>query len=55
MPLQMFVYPVNPQAVVPEVFSQWAGQPEQPASLDAGTIRLNRDRWIQAWSEVMFP
>ena len=55
MPLQMFVYPVNPDAVVPDVFSQWAGQPEQPASLDAETIRVNRDRWIQAWSEVMFP
>jgi thiamine transport system substrate-binding protein len=55
LPLQMFVYPVNPEAVVPQVFSQWAGQPVQPATLDAETIRLNRERWIQAWSEVMFP
>ena len=54
LPLQMFVYPVNPQASVPPVFLQWAGNPDQPADLDPQLIDANRERWIQAWSDVIF-
>jgi len=53
MPLLMYVYPVNPQAVLPEAFIQYAQAPEQPASLSPDIIAEKRDAWIQAWTDVV--
>ena len=53
MPLQMFVYPVNPNAALPEAFTKYAQAPKQPATLAADVIAAKRDAWIQAWSEVV--
>ena len=53
MPLQMFVYPVNSQAQLPEAFALYAQVAQDPASLDPAIIDANRDLWIQAWTEVM--
>jgi thiamine transport system substrate-binding protein len=53
MPLQMFVYPVNPNAALPDVFTQYAQAPEQAATLHPAEIAANRDQWIQAWTDVV--
>lgn len=53
MPLQMFVYPVLPEAVLPEEFNLYNQSPANPARLDPGVIAENRDAWIQAWTELM--
>lgn len=53
IPLQMFVYPVNPAAKLPEAFLQYAQTAQDPASLDPSIIEANREKWIQAWTEVM--
>ncbi|MFN8460981.1 MAG: thiamine ABC transporter substrate-binding protein [Anaerolineales bacterium] len=53
MPLQMFVYPVNQNAVLPEAFLKYAQIPTQPAALSPADIAANRDAWIQAWADVM--
>jgi thiamine transport system substrate-binding protein len=53
VPLQMFVYPVNPDAVLPEEFTKYAQAPEQTATLSPEEIAANRDQWIQAWTEVV--
>ena len=53
MPLQMFVYPVNPNAELPEEFVKYAQIPEQPASLPPDEIAANRDRWIQEWADIV--
>ena len=53
MPLQMFVYPVNPKAALPEVFQKYAQLPSQPANLAPDLIAKNRDEWIQAWNGVV--
>ena len=53
MPLQMFVYPVNPAAVLPEEFKKYAQMPSQPATLAPEEIAANRDRWIQEWTETV--
>ena len=53
VPLQMFVYPVNPNAVLPEEFTKYAQAPEQAASLAPEEIAANRDAWIQAWTDVV--
>ncbi len=60
MPLQMFVFPVNPEAKLPDVFTEYAAIPEhpvddghrrhrrQPRAVDSGVDRngsaLNRSR-----------
>jgi thiamine transport system substrate-binding protein len=53
MPLNMFVYPVNQKAQLPEVFVKYAEVAQGPAALSADEIASNRDAWIEAWTEVM--
>jgi thiamine transport system substrate-binding protein len=53
MPLNMFVYPVNQSAQLPEVFTKYAQVAEQPADISYDDIASNRDSWIEAWNEVM--
>jgi thiamine transport system substrate-binding protein len=53
MPLQMFVYPVNPAAKLPEEFIQYAQMASQPAVLDPAAIATNRDKWIADWTETV--
>jgi thiamine transport system substrate-binding protein len=55
MPLQMFVFPVNPQAVLPAVFARNTQVPVNPASLDPAIIADKRDAWIKGWNSVMNP
>jgi thiamine transport system substrate-binding protein len=53
MPLQMFVFPVNPAAKLPQVFLRWAQVPAEPATLSPAEIAAHRDEWIKAWTEVV--
>jgi len=53
MPLNMFVYPVNKNAQLPEVFTNFAQIAESPAALSAAEIASNRDAWIEAWTAAM--
>jgi thiamine transport system substrate-binding protein len=53
LPLQMFVYPVDPAAKVPAEFELYAQKPAQPAVLAPADIAKNREAWIQAWDEAV--
>ena len=53
MPMQMYVYPVNPAATLPDAFVKFAQIPEQPARLDPATIAANRDQWITDWTAAV--
>jgi thiamine transport system substrate-binding protein len=53
MPLQMFVYPVDPAATLPEAFLKYAQIPEQPARLDPVDIAAHRDQWIADWTAAV--
>jgi thiamine transport system substrate-binding protein len=53
MPLNMFVYPVNKNAKLPDVFVKYAQVAESPAVLSYSEIASNRDAWIEAWTTVM--
>jgi thiamine transport system substrate-binding protein len=53
MPLQMFVFPVNPDAALPDEFVRYAQIPDQPAQLDPAEIAANREKWIAAWTETV--
>lgn len=53
VPLQMFVYPTNAEATLPEVFVRHARQAEKPVALDPATIDARREEWITTWTQIM--
>jgi thiamine transport system substrate-binding protein len=53
IPLQMFVYPVLPDAALPDVFAKFAQVPEQPEAVAPEQIDQNRDQWIDAWTKTV--
>jgi thiamine transport system substrate-binding protein len=53
MPLQMYVYPVNPDASLPTEFIQYAQIPQQPVTMDPSLIAANRDQWIADWTAAV--
>ena len=53
MPLQMFVYPVNENAVLPPEFVEFASASLDPAVLSPAMIANYRDEWIAAWQSTV--
>jgi len=53
MPLNMFVFPVLPDAVLPPVFAEHLVVPETTADIEADAISANRQAWIEAWTETV--
>lgn len=53
IPLQMFVFPANSKAALPDTFIQYIQKPEKPASLISENIQQNREAWIEAWTNVV--
>ncbi|GAB5489789.1 MAG: thiamine ABC transporter substrate-binding protein [Phototrophicaceae bacterium] len=53
VPDQMYVFPVNNDAELPELFAEYAQIPDVPADLDYASIEENRDMWIQDWLETV--
>jgi thiamine transport system substrate-binding protein len=53
LPLQMFVFPVHPEAKLDPTFEMFLEISDQPASVDPADIAANRELWIQAWTETV--
>ncbi|MCR4406614.1 MAG: thiamine ABC transporter substrate-binding protein [Anaerolineae bacterium] len=53
IPLQMWVFPANKQAALPQVFLDFAQIPEHPAAVSPQEIAQKREAWIEAWTEVV--
>lgn len=53
MPLTLFVYPINPDAQLPEVFTKFAVRPDTPLTMSPDTIADNRDTWLTKWREIV--
>lgn len=53
IPLNMFVFPANEEAALPEAFVEWAQVPAETAVVDPAQIDANREAWIEAWTEVV--
>jgi len=53
IPMQMFVYPVNKLAVLPQEFVDYTQSPDKPASLPSEIIDTNRERWITDWTDTV--
>lgn len=53
VPLQMFVFPVNPAAELPEVFAEYAVIPDEPVLVDTAMIEAGREGWLEAWTALI--
>lgn len=53
MPLQMFVFPVNPDAQLQEAFIEYLELPEVTSYVSPEEIAENREQWIQEWTETV--
>ena len=53
IPLHMCVFPVSTQAELPQVFLDFAVEAQDPISVPAEQIEQYREKWIEAWADVM--
>lgn len=53
IPLQMFVFPANTRARLPEVFVRHAAVARHPAVVDPRAIEEKRSIWIEAWTDAV--
>ena len=53
IPLQMFVFPANKNAVLPAVFIKHARIAEHPVFVSPQDIAAHREEWIEAWTETV--
>ena len=53
IPLQMFVFPVNPAAKLDERFTKFLVIPDETANIPPQEIASKRDAWIKAWTETV--
>ena len=49
IPLQMFVFPANKSAALPEVFVKYSQIADYVNTISPGEISKNRDKWINEW------
>jgi thiamine transport system substrate-binding protein len=53
IPLNMFVFPANQDAAIPDVFSRFSPIPVDPAVVATDTIEQNREKWIDEWTDIL--
>ena len=53
VPVSMFVFPVNPDAELPEVFLQHSTFPVDPYEVPADDIGAHREEWIDEWTNLV--
>ncbi len=53
VPLNMFVYPANSDAELPEAFVEWGPLVDNALSIDPATIEANRDDWTERWNTIV--
>ena len=53
LPLQMFVFPVNPDAQLQPEFVKFLVEPQVTAFVSPEDIAAHREEWIEAWTDVV--
>jgi thiamine transport system substrate-binding protein len=53
IPLNMYVFPVNKNAILDETFQMYLDVPEITADVSPQMIADNRELWIQEWTEAI--
>jgi len=52
LPDNMYVYPVDDEAPLPELWARWAPAAERPFQLDPEEVDAQRSDWLRAWSDL---
>ncbi len=52
VPEQMYVFPVNSQAVLPEAWQRYTTPVADPLAIPYAQVGTNRDGWVQQWSAL---
>lgn len=50
LPKEMFVYPVNPEAKIPESWAKFAKPSGTPIKVDSDLIAKESEKWVKAWT-----
>lgn len=50
VPLQMFVHPVRDDAELPEVFTRYGEEIDEPHAVAPADITENREEWVEEWT-----
>jgi thiamine transport system substrate-binding protein len=53
IPLNMFVYPANGDAALPDAFEEFGPLVDEPLTLDPAVIEANRDDWTDRWNAIV--
>jgi len=53
MPLQMFVFPVNSNAMLEDAFIEYLDIPGSTSNVSYEKISENREKWINEWTETV--
>jgi len=53
IPLNMFVYPVNRDVVLPKLFTDFAVKPDRPLAISPSEIDANRETWLGQWLAIV--
>ncbi len=53
IPLNMFVYPANADAALPDAFVEFGPLVDEPLILDPAEIEANRDDWTERWNAIV--
>lgn len=53
IPLNMFVFPANSGAEIPQVFTDFSPVPVETVAVDAETIEQNRETWTNEWTDIL--
>jgi thiamine transport system substrate-binding protein len=53
MPLQMFVFPVNPNAQLQPEFVNYLQIPAETSVVSPADIAAHREEWIDAWTQTV--
>lgn len=53
IPLNMFVYPVNRDVVLPTLFTDFAVKPDRPLAISPSEIDANRETWLGQWLAIV--
>jgi thiamine transport system substrate-binding protein len=53
IPLNMWVFPANAEAELPDVFLEHAQAAAEPITLDPFELGGQRERWIEEWTDVV--
>jgi thiamine transport system substrate-binding protein len=53
IPESMYVYPVDTAVELPASWTEFAPQPDEPATVDPELVSEKRDEWIQTWTDTV--